>query len=218
MNDAIGQPRPADPSRPSSLQLLAGVPAVIAISLGLLILTRLKSPNSRRLEWCRSIALNSMDSGDFKTASVCYARLLQADPSNRELAFNLAQTLAAIGQPEGAHSLMVRLASMNDGGYLPAHLWLARQALSDPEPSQVSLSVADQQIAVAIRSAPEDPDVNACAALLYAREENWDAVAAAVSKTGDRLATLADQLYRIAMTQGNIAQAAKWKTPIPHHS
>jgi thioredoxin-like negative regulator of GroEL len=158
-----------------------------------------------------------MDTGDFKTASVCYARLLQGDPSNCELAFNLAQTLQAIDQPEGAPSLMGRLASAKDGGYAPAHLWLAQQALSSPTPSHDAMLAADQQIAKAMQQAPEDPEVNCCAAILYAREGKWDEAAAAAAKTGDRLTGLTRQLHDIAVFQGNTSQAANWNTSSARH-
>jgi thioredoxin-like negative regulator of GroEL len=190
--------------------LLAASPAVLALGGGLLLGLTSHASKPLELEWCQTAATTAEDNADYKTVSVCYARLLQAQPHNQEIAFNLAQALQATGQAESAQSLMVKLASADSGGYLPAQLWLAQQVLTQANPSSKSIDAAAARLTAAAKTAPDNQDINYWLAVANARQDKWDAVETPAAKVKERYEELTQLLCKIAAAQGNSIAARRW--------
>jgi Flp pilus assembly protein TadD len=198
-------------ARVNIAQLLAAAPALIAIAFGMLVFKGTGSRARSNLQWCETTATIAEDNSDYKTASVCYARLLQAKPHDQETAFKLAESLQAIGQPENARTIMSRLADSGDGGYLPAHIWLARQILDDAHASNDLLTSATKHLLAAFQNQPDDSEVNYLLAVSYARRGLWDRVDGYAAKASDRILSLKQMLRQIANAQGNRAAAGEWE-------
>ena len=71
--------------RRSAARSLAGAPALVAIISGMLIAPVLLRGSSGDMNWYETRAEQARRSGDFRTAATCYARLVQANPSDPRL-------------------------------------------------------------------------------------------------------------------------------------
>jgi len=98
---------PGISARNKGRKLLAGLPALLAICSGLLIGTWLWIKPAQN-SWYMQQAQASLDAADYKTAAICYARLLQQNPSDAATAHDLALSLQGLGQNEAAAALMSR--------------------------------------------------------------------------------------------------------------
>jgi Flp pilus assembly protein TadD len=96
-------------------------------------------------------------SGDFRTARVCYERLLQRSPTDPALLFGLAQSLEGLDQKAQAAQILNRLAPVEGGGYPPAHVFLAQQVL-DASTDDKSLKLAEAHLRHALQIDPANAD------------------------------------------------------------
>ena len=96
-------------SRAKSVRrFFAAAPAVLAIVVIGVIAISMHRAAPVTPAWYQLAADDAFDSGDYRTAAVCYERLLQSHPKDRATALNLAQSLDAIGQRDSAESLRAR--------------------------------------------------------------------------------------------------------------
>lgn len=80
------------------LPVLAAMPAVLALLSGAgmgLYMRAVRSPVPR---WYSPAAEQAEGRGDFKTAAVCYGRMLQGHPGDSRIGFELARCLRESGQ------------------------------------------------------------------------------------------------------------------------
>jgi len=117
--------------QPWSRHLLRGLPAVfVALGVCIAVGAFRSYPADGLAHRYEARAIQAAKAGDFKTASVCYERLVQLNPGSARLRFALAVTLYRQGEHQRAQSIMQSLAPRDASGYGPAHLWLARQLLA----------------------------------------------------------------------------------------
>jgi hypothetical protein len=88
-------------------KLAAGLPALLAICSGVAIGISLWVRPAQNA-WYVQEGQISLDAADYKTAAICYARLLQQNPSDALIAHDLALSLQGLGQNEAAAALMSR--------------------------------------------------------------------------------------------------------------
>jgi tetratricopeptide (TPR) repeat protein len=88
-------------------KLLAGLPALLAICSGVSIGIWLWVKPAQNA-WYVEKGQISLDAADYQTAAICYARLLEQNPTDANLAHDLALSLQGLGQNEAAATLMSR--------------------------------------------------------------------------------------------------------------
>ncbi len=199
----------------SGKRWLAGAPALVALvgGLGTVAWLWVGAP-AGRAEWYPEMADAAFEAGDYRTAAVGYSRLQQLHPSDQANTFNLARSLDAIGQVDGARSLLLRLSPPDSAdGYPPAHLRLARLDLSADKPSAAAIDDAQRHLLPIVRANPADPEANFWLAVLCAARGRWDLVAGAAGPAASLRDVLAPRLARIAKAQGNVEQFDKWSKP-----
>jgi cytochrome c-type biogenesis protein CcmH/NrfG len=115
----------------------------------------------------RQDAGSAMASGDFRTARVCYERLLQHSPADAPLLFGLARSLQGLDQNAEAMQLLGRLAPIDGPGYAPAHVLLAEQILSASTDDK-SVRLAEDHLRRALQLDPANSDARSLLARIYA--------------------------------------------------
>lgn len=115
----------------------------------------------------RQTADAAMAAEDFRTARVCYERLLQASPTDKPLLLGLARSLLGLGQSAEAAQLLQGLAPADAPGYAPAHVLLAEQLLNASTDPQ-TLQLAEAHLHRALEADPHNVDARALLARIYA--------------------------------------------------
>jgi predicted Zn-dependent protease len=141
----------ADMIRTRNVQLICAFPAILTLFGVVLILIAVGSRTAGVPSWYRTMADDSFDARDFRTAAVCYQRLLQARPDDQAIMFDLAQSLQATGQPDGAASLLARLAPPDRVGYSPAQLTVARRLLDQKPSGALEWDAAEAHLSQVLR-------------------------------------------------------------------
>ena len=106
-------------------------------------------------------------SGDFRTARVCYERLLQRSPTDARLLFGLARSLQGLDQKAEAAQIVNRLAPLEGGGLAPAHVLLAQQLL-DASTDDKSVKLAELHLRRALQIDPANADARELLTRIYA--------------------------------------------------
>jgi thioredoxin-like negative regulator of GroEL len=151
------------------LRWAAAVPSLVAIVACLLVGAAAMSQRAdqTRVRYHQA-ADAALAADDFRTARVCYERLLQSSPRDEALLFGLARSLKGLGQITESAQLLNRLAPLQSpGGYAPAHLVLAQQLLFGPHDA-ASLATAEAHLRRVLGSDPTNPDARSLLASLYA--------------------------------------------------
>ena len=151
------------------LRWAAAVPSLAAIIACLLVGAAAMSQRANQTHVrYRQAADAALAAGDFRTARVCFERLLQSSPREEALLFGLAQSLEGLGQGTESAQILNRLAPLQaPGGYIPAHVLLAQQLLfgtHDP----ASLAAAEAHLRRVLKTDPANPDARSLLASLYA--------------------------------------------------
>ena len=143
----------------------AAAPALLMIALVMLVGIAAWGQRSDAIDASyQHDAQAAMDAGDFKTARICYERLLQHSPNDPAVLFGLARSLAGLGHPADAMQIIQRLAPTDAAGYAPAQVVVAEQILAGPHDAN-SLHLAQKHLERALQSDPN----NAQALLLLNR-------------------------------------------------
>jgi tetratricopeptide (TPR) repeat protein len=193
-------------------QWVAASPALLAVSALAVVGLVLVCTPSQTPRWYQAAADEAFDARDFQTAAVCYQRLLLADPTDLPTAFNLAQSLEAIGKTDASESLMMRLAPQDAPGYAPAQVYQANRLFNDSAASAASLAAAEAHVRQLLSMSPADPDWNGLMAMTLARQHKWEDVPTYVARCGGLGKTVRSRLATIAIKQGNVTQAQIWQT------
>jgi len=189
---------------------LAAVPSAVAIFVVLWVAVAMKTQTGAAPLWYQPTADAAYAAGDYRTAAVCYERLLQSRPSDQAIALNLAQSLRAIGQLDSASSLMARIAPEDQLGYEPAQLAVVRRILGEDAPSALSLDSAEKHLAQALKVSADDPQAIDLLIELFAWRGQWDMVEKYTGNLGPASSSLRERLLAIAKREGNSVEAQRW--------
>ena len=158
------------------LTVLAVLPAVL-VALSILLLAVLTTgPDYSSGLWYRGEAARCMSAGDFATARLCYAGLVQKSPDNPGYKYGLATSLSKLGEHTAAAMLMRQLAPEDAAGYPPAQLEVANKLLNDPSPKPEALRSAEALLQQVLKVQPKNPDAHSMLAVLYSKSDKWDMV------------------------------------------
>ena len=139
-------------------QWAAAAPALGAMVFVLLFAMLVMGQNdARTLDHYKQEAAATSAAQDFKTARVCYERLLQSDGNNPVLLFGLATSLEGLGQGQEAMQIIRRLAPPDASGYAPAHLLLAERLLSN-SPTPEAIALAEKHLHRALEADPTNAE------------------------------------------------------------
>jgi tetratricopeptide (TPR) repeat protein len=151
------------------LRWAAVAPSLLAIVACLLVAAAAMSQRADQTNLrYRQAANAALAAEDFRTARVCYERLLQSSPKDDALLFGLARSLKGLGQAVESSEILQRLAPLNgSSGYAPAHLLLAQQILFGRHDA-TSLAAAEAHLRRVLESDPTNPDARSLLTSLYA--------------------------------------------------
>jgi tetratricopeptide (TPR) repeat protein len=139
-------------------QWATAVPALGAIAFVLLFAMLVTAQSDvRTIDRYKQEAAAASASQDFKTARVCYERLLQTDGNNPALLFGLATSLEGLGQEQESLQIIQRLAPLDAAGYAPAHLLLAERLLSN-SPTPEAIALAEKHLHRALEADPNNAE------------------------------------------------------------
>lgn len=161
-------PATARSARHRLLRWIGVAPSLLTILACLLIAAAAWSQRADQTDArYRDQAEAAMAAGDFRTARVCYERLLQSSPRDDALLFGLARSLEGLGQPAESAQILQRLAPPQSAGYAPAHLLIAKRLLYGPHDAK-ALAVAESHLRRVLESDPSNDDARSLLASLYA--------------------------------------------------
>lgn len=156
-------------SRTALARWAAAAPSLLAIAACLLVGAASVSQRADRTQLhYRQTADAALAGQDFRTARVCYERLLQSDPHDNALLSGLARSLNGLGQAVESSQILQRIAPLEGPpGYAPAHVMMAEQLLfgrHDPK----SLAAAEAHLRRALASDPANSNARSLLASVYA--------------------------------------------------
>jgi hypothetical protein len=156
-------------SRPALARWVAAAPSLLAIVACLLVGAASMSQRADRTQSHYRLAADAALAGqDFRTARVCYERLLQSNPHDNALLFGLARSLNGLGQAVESSQILQRIAPLQGPpGYAPAHVMMAEQLLFGPHDPK-SLAAAEAHLRRALASDPANANARSLLASLYA--------------------------------------------------
>ena len=122
-----------------------------------------------------ALATRALAAQDFQTARVACHRLLLSWPGARGPGmFNLGLALFGLGQaPEG--SALIEVAAREKPGYVPAHLFIARQLLMQTTVTPVRVQQAERHVTQALEVDPNSIEAHLVLGRLYFQMRNWEA-------------------------------------------
>jgi tetratricopeptide (TPR) repeat protein len=121
--------------------LLFSLPGVVLAGLLLVLLVLgSQAPVEKRVDRYQAVAQTALARGDGAAAEVYFRRLAALQDVSPPTRYGLALAAALQGDEARARSLMQSLAPEHAGGYAEAHLWLAKDLLS--QQSQLTLPAA----------------------------------------------------------------------------
>jgi tetratricopeptide (TPR) repeat protein len=146
----------------------AAAPAIVTIGIALLvgIAAWAQRPEAIRAAYQRDAEV-ALSAADFKTARVCYERLLQASPDDPALLLGLAKALQGMGQLTDTIQLLGRLAPADAPGYAPAQLFVAQQII-DSSPDPKSLQLSETHLRRALQADPRNVEARSLLNRIYA--------------------------------------------------
>lgn len=195
---------------PARLITLAFSPTVLVMASMVLVGILVMRPNRLSDAWYARQAIRSQSAGDFATARLCYASLLQRSPTNAEYQYGMAISLSKLGENAAAAMLMRRLTPDDAPGYAPAQLDLARQQLSGPSPSPEAVRSGEARLKQVLKAWPKEPKAHSMLAVLYSKTNRWDLARKHMSLAGGAADELAFQAALAFADRGDQAQCEVW--------
>ena len=114
----------------SFLTLLAGLPAVLAATVGVALFLGQGRPISASVY--KDEADRRLKKEDLKGALDCYKRMLDQNPNQPDLIYWMALILERTGQGDRAASMIESLAPTDRTGLPIAHFWVANRIIGNP--------------------------------------------------------------------------------------
>lgn len=195
---------------PARLITLAFSPAVLVMASMVLVGILVMRPDRLSDAWYAQQAIRSKSAGDFATARLCYASLLQTSPTNAEYQYGMAISLSKLGENAAAAMLMRRLTPEDAPGYPPAQLDLARQQLSGASPSPEAVRSAEARLKQVLKAWPKEPRAHSMLAVLYSKSNRWDLAKKHMSLAGGAADELAFQAALAFADRGDQAECEVW--------
>lgn len=169
-------------SRPWSA-LVAGLPAILGASLALVVLAMTAEIEASRFTGRYQLAMQDARSNKDKTAESLWRRaLMEMDPLNPQYRFEWALFCDEDGRADQARRVMDELAGGPSGGYVPAHLWIARQLVKQSKTTEPEQQEAIRHLESVIAIEPQSPEANAQLADLYLRRGQLDKAESCLTK------------------------------------
>ena len=148
--------------------LVQAVPALLALLTALGVgFFALVLPRGELVLRYREAAEKSLKGDDVGAAWIGYARLALLDPAGPEGRFGLGEIAARAKDYHRAEAYIAPLAPRNELGYPPAHVWRARQLLSQPQPTPEQLVEAEAHLARALQGDADNYEAQALLAKVY---------------------------------------------------
>lgn len=163
---------------------LGALPAIIVIGVALAMGIMLIGPDRSSITWYEQHGRNALIQKDYAVARLCYATLVRKKANDPEYQFGLAQSLAGLGDVGPALALIRQLAPDEGVGYLPAHLFLARQYMIDAAATDEMLDRAESHLLRVVKNEPKNQMAHTMLAGIYAKRGKWDLVNEHVSQGG----------------------------------
>jgi tetratricopeptide (TPR) repeat protein len=135
-----------------SVPLLTFLTVVVAVPL-------LEFQESHLTEKYRTGTKEAFSSADYSLAINCLERLVDLDPANREVEYNLAVALARSGDERRALAIMQELAPVGRAGFARAHLWLAENISSQSPLTGEHLVAMSTHLRHAHTLLPDEPQI-----------------------------------------------------------
>jgi tetratricopeptide (TPR) repeat protein len=188
------------------------VPAILLgfawVSLGFVL--AFTNPAGTRTYYS-SVADRALANRNYQTARVAANRLLLSGPASREEnLFRLAVAQFGLGQEREGSALLNLVAPLEKPGYAPAHLFAARQLLTQTNVTAQMLRQAEIQLNHALKLEPDSIEAHQMLGRLYFQRRNWDLakphLLAVVSARPDTALLLAV----LARAQDNDADMRRW--------
>ena len=195
---------------PARLITLAFSPAVLVIASMVLVGILVMRPNRLSDAWYAQQAIRSKSAGDFATARLCYASLLQRSPTNAEYQYGMAISLSKLGENAAAAMLMRRLTPEDAPGHPPAQLDLARQQLGGPSPNPDAVRSTEARLKQVLKAWPKEPKAHSMLAVLYSKSNRWDLAKKHMAQAGGAADELAFQAALAFADRGDQAESEVW--------
>ena len=155
---------------------LWGLPALLAAVAWLVCLSCLGSWKASKIEAAYAeAARKALTAQDYETARIACRRLVETDAEAKpQPLFDLALALAGLGRDAEASALLGTLAPLDKNGFLPAHLFLARNLLARTNPTPQLILTAERHLKHVLSLDPKSADANAMLGRLYMEMRQWD--------------------------------------------
>ena len=187
------------------LTLLAGLPALLAGigALVLVILVGTSSDDARAAHYLLEAEDHSKAS-DFATAAICYEHLIQDAGPRPDLLYPYAMALKGKGNRAESESIFARLAPIDGGGHIPAHLEMARILFGSRDRSPRTFRALEVHLKAALGGSPwEAAEAGLMLGQFYAATGRGEQAERYLLKAVDQQPELHLLLARLAHERGN---------------
>lgn len=136
------------------------LPAFVAAgaALGFALESRHQSASTLVVEYSAAAAVASRNA-DWERAELFLQKAVLLGPGDPELLFRLALVSEEQANHARCRALMLRLATLDNKGYVPAHLWIVRDLLRQrPAPAPQDVELAKEHLQNALRREAENLD------------------------------------------------------------
>lgn len=153
---------------------LLGLPAAVIAGAGILFLLRLQTNDQRGVIRDYQLAASeAVRNEEWHSASLYLQSLCALQPSSSAHKFQLAVLYHQLGNEPRALGLMRQIAPLDGGGgFAPAQIWFAKQALAGEIPD-MSGNELGHRLQAAVRMEPSNPTANALLADWYVSENQF---------------------------------------------
>jgi tetratricopeptide (TPR) repeat protein len=191
--------------------LLGALPALVAaggvlVTAGAAVMIDANQLHARYFDE----AVRHFHARDYKAARVGFERLVRenSDRGSREVRYNLAVCLDALGEPEPASALIDQLAPDDRRGFAPAHVWKARRLWAGSNHTPAEVRAGEEHLLRALQDAPNASEPSAMLGQFYLAagraEKAVEYLRGAVAERPEMLLPLARA--ELALDRGTVAR------------
>jgi tetratricopeptide (TPR) repeat protein len=152
-------------------------------------------------------AKHAREAGDDSQAALWLTRLVRLDPLEPDYRYQLAKVLDHQGEHARAWALMEELGPVDEPGYAPADLWLARRLSSGAKVSARSLQAAWQHAGHVLRQTPDSEEARRLSDRVLARLSERDDCEGDLRQSADQDPEMRVLLAAVYARQGKPAAA-----------
>jgi len=197
--------------------IVQGLPAILALLTALAVgFFAVVLPRAELVLRYREAADKSLKGDDVGAAWIGYARLALLDPTGPEGRFGLGEIASRAGDNHRAAVYILPLAPRHELGYPPAHVWRARQLLSQPQVTADNLVEAEAHLARALQGDPENYEAQALLAKVYLDTNRVEQAEPLVDVYGTAWPLVGMQLARLYNERQEPVKAARLAERMVH--